>query len=117
MTTMTTPDIADSAVAALAALGQKTRLQVFQTLVEAGTDGLAAGAIADRLDVKQNTLSTHLNILERSGMVVRRREGRSLIYRPSFFGVRQLVAYLMHDCCKGHPAVCKPIAASLTATS
>jgi len=106
-------DTEDAAVAALAALGQKTRLQVFQTLVAAGTDGLAAGAIARTLDVKQNTLSSHLDILERSGMVVRRRVGRSLIYRPSFFGVRQLVAYLMHDCCKSHPAVCKPIAASL----
>lgn len=111
---MSTADLEDAAVSALAALGQKTRLQVFQTLVEAGAEGLAAGAIADKLAVKQNTLSTHLTILERSGMVVRRREGRSLIYRPSFFGVRQLVSYLMHDCCQSHPAVCKPIAASLT---
>ncbi len=110
---MNTPNLEDSAVAALSALGQKTRLQVFQILVEAGSEGLAAGAIADRLQVKQNTLSTHLNLLEQAGMVVRRREGRSLIYRPSFFGVRQLVAYLLHDCCQSHPAVCKPIAASL----
>jgi len=105
------------AVAALAALGQSTRLELFQTLVNAGAEGLSAGAIAQQLDVKQNTLSGHLGILERAGMITHRRSGRSLIYRPSFFGMRALLKFLVDDCCNNHPAVRKPLIAQLEQTS
>ena len=103
----------DQAVAALAALGQSTRLALFQTLVSAGAEGLSAGAIATELGVKQNTLSNHLSILERAGMIAHRRDGRSMIYRPSYFGMRALLKYLVQDCCDSHPAVCKPLLGQL----
>lgn len=105
------------AVAALAALGQATRLELFQTLVNAGAEGLSAGAIAQQLGVKQNTLSGHLSILERAGMIAHRRAGRSLIYRPSFFGMRALLKFLVDDCCNNHPAVCKPLLTQLENTT
>ena len=107
-------DEQQSAVAALAALGQSTRLALFQTLVKAGADGLSAGAIADKLGVKQNTLSSHLSSLERAGMIAHRRIGRSLIYRPSFFGMRSLLKFLVQECCDNHPAVTKPLLAQLS---
>jgi len=103
-----------AAVAALAALGQHTRLNLFQLLVAEGADGLSAGKIAERLGVRQNTLSAHLGILERAGMIAHRREGRSLIYRPSFFGMRSLVRFLVQDCCSSHPAVTKPLLKQLS---
>ncbi len=106
-------DEKQDAVAALAALGQSTRLALFQALVAAGAEGLSAGAIAAKLNVKQNTLSTHLSILERAGMIAHRRSGRSLIYRPSFFGIRSLLKFLVQDCCDNHPAVCKPLLTQL----
>ena len=110
-------DEQQDAVAALAALGQSTRLALFQTLVAAGAEGLSAGAIANQLDVKQNTLSTHLSILERAGMIAHRRDGRSLIYRPSYFGMRALLKFLVQDCCDNHPAVCKPLISQLSASA
>ena len=106
----------EDAVAALAALGQSTRLALFQTLVAASAEGLSAGAIADALNVKQNTLSSHLAILERAGMITHRRNGRSLIYRPSFFGMRSLLKFLVQNCCDSHPAVCKPLIKQLEVT-
>ena len=106
-------NVQTDAVAALAALGQGTRLELFQTLVNAGAEGLSAGAIAQQLDVRQNTLSGHLAILERAGMITHRRQGRSLIYRHSFFGMRTLLKFLVNDCCNNHPAVCKPLIAQL----
>jgi len=105
----TEPQEHAAAVAALAALGQSTRLRLFQVLVDAGAEGLAAGAIAEQLGVKQNTLSAHLSVLERAGMIAHRRAGRSLIYRPSFFGMRALLRYLVRDCCGEHAAVSKPL--------
>lgn len=105
--------VQQDAVAALAALGQSTRLELFQTLVNAGAEGLSAGAIAQQLGVRQNTLSGHLGILERAGMITHRRSGRSLIYRHSFFGMRTLLKFLVNDCCNNHPAVCKPLIAQL----
>lgn len=99
----------DAAVAALAALGQHTRLSIFQLLVAEGAEGLAAGRIAGELGVRQNTLSAHLSVLERAGMITHRRLGRSLVYRPSFFGMRGLLKFLVQDCCDGHPAVRKPL--------
>ncbi len=106
-------NVQTDAVAALAALGQSTRLELFQTLVNAGAEGLSAGAIARQLGVRQNTLSGHLGILERAGMITHRRSGRSLIYRHSFFGMRTLLKFLVTDCCNNHPAVCKPLIAQL----
>jgi DNA-binding transcriptional ArsR family regulator len=94
------------AVAALAALAQDSRLDVFRLLVQAGTDGLPAGQIAERLGVPGNTLSFHLNQLRHAGLVTFRREGRSLIYVAEYTSMNALLAYLTENCCQGDPTGC-----------
>jgi DNA-binding transcriptional ArsR family regulator len=94
------------ALAALAALGQPTRLEIFRLLMRREPRGLAAGAIADAIGCPHNTLSSHLSILARSGLVRGVRDGRSIIYRADIEGMRALVAFLITDCCDGHPEVC-----------
>src|SRR3954463_13974408 len=81
------------ALAALAALGQPTRLEIFRLLMRREPDGLAAGAIADAIGCPQNTLSSHLSILARSGLVRGTRNGKSIIYRADVEGMRALVAF------------------------
>src|SRR2546423_1535227 len=94
------------ALAALAALGQPTRLEIFRLLMRAEPDGLPAGAIADQIGCPHNTLSSHISILARSGLVRGTRDGRSIIYRADVEGIRALVAFLVTDCCDGHPELC-----------
>ncbi len=95
-----------SAVAALAALAQDTRLAVFRLLVEAGPNGLAAGVIASRLKVAPATLSFHLSQLERAGLLASRRNGRQILYAADIEGTRRLLAFLTEDCCGGRPELC-----------
>jgi ArsR family transcriptional regulator, arsenate/arsenite/antimonite-responsive transcriptional repressor len=94
------------ALAALAALGQPTRLEIFRLLMRREPDGLAAGAIADSVGCAHNTLSSHLSILARSGLIRGARDGRSIVYRADVEGMRALVAFLITDCCDGHPEIC-----------
>lgn len=98
-----------TALDALAALGQETRLDVFRLLVKSGQKGLTAGAISHALDVRPNTLSTHLGVLSRSGLVHASREGRSIIYSANLGGMQGLVTYLLQDCCGGNPELCAPL--------
>lgn len=105
----------EPALEAFAALSQETRLWVFRLLVQAGPDGLAAGEIADALGSRQNTMSSHLRILSTAGLVSNRRRGRSVIYTANYETVRELVLFLMEDCCAGNKAVCRPVAESLAA--
>ncbi|MGB8275528.1 MAG: metalloregulator ArsR/SmtB family transcription factor [Alphaproteobacteria bacterium] len=95
-----------SAVPALSALAQPTRLAAYRLLVEAGPDGLPAGVIAGRLSLAPPTLSFHLAQLERAGLVASRRAGRSIIYSANFGRMRQLVAFLTENCCGGDVAAC-----------
>jgi ArsR family transcriptional regulator, arsenate/arsenite/antimonite-responsive transcriptional repressor len=97
---------APHALAALAALGQPTRLAIFQHLMKAEPDGLAAGVIADKVGCPHNTLSSHLSILARSGLVRGARDGRSIIYRANVDTISALVGFLVDDCCDGHPELC-----------
>jgi DNA-binding transcriptional ArsR family regulator len=97
------------AIEALSALGQPTRLQVFRLLVKAGPEGLAAGAVAGALGVPANTMSTHLSLLVRAGLVGVRRDGRSMIYTVDQAGTRALLAFLVADCCGGRPEMCAPL--------
>ena len=97
---------APHALAALAALGQPTRLEIFRLLMRAEPDGLPAGSIADTIGCPHNTLSSHLSILARSGLVRGTRDGRSIIYRADVEGIRTLVGFLVTDCCDGHPELC-----------
>ena len=97
-----------STLEALAALGQETRLDVFRLLVQAGSNGMLAGEIADALDVRQNTLSTNLSILLSASLIHRQRQGRGIRYFADIDGIRALLAYLMEDCCGGQPELCQP---------
>ena len=94
------------AIAALAALAQESRLDVFRLLVQAGPDGLAAGQIGERLGLPSATLSFHLNQLKHAGLVTFRREGRSLIYVAEYAAMNGLLAYLTENCCQGDAAAC-----------
>src|SRR5262245_40023724 len=87
------------ALAALAALGQPTRIEIFRLLMRAEPDGLAAGTIAEQLGCPHNTLSSHLAILARSGLVRGTRDGRSIIYRADVEGIRAVIHFLVTDCC------------------
>jgi ArsR family transcriptional regulator, arsenate/arsenite/antimonite-responsive transcriptional repressor len=97
------------ALAALAALGQPTRLEIFRLLVRCAPNGLPAGTIAATINCPNNTLSSHLAILARAGLVRGTRDGRSISYRADLDGMRALVAFLLTDCCNGHPEICAPI--------
>jgi len=97
---------APHALAALAALGQPTRLGIFQLLMAAEPGGLPAGAVAEKIGCPHNTLSAHLGILARSGLVRGTRDGRSIIYRADVDAIRSLVGFLVNDCCGGHPEIC-----------
>lgn len=97
---------APHALTALAALGQPTRLEIFRILMRAEPGGLPAGSIADMIGCPHNTLSSHLSILARSGLIRGARDGRLIIYRADVEGIRALVAFLVTDCCDGHPVLC-----------
>ncbi|WP_281857613.1 ArsR/SmtB family transcription factor [Litoreibacter halocynthiae] len=97
------------ALDAFAALSQATRLDVFRLLVKAGDAGMPAGDIGDALDVRQNTMSTHLSVLTRSGLIRNTRDGRSIRYFVDMDGMRGLLAFLMEDCCGGCPDLCQPV--------
>lgn len=100
---------ASDAVQAFTALAQDTRLAVFRLLVEAGPSGIAAGEVARQLGVPHNTMSTHLAVLARAGLIASRRESRSVIYAADMSGVRALLDFLLSDCCKGRPEICAPL--------
>ena len=91
-----------------AALSQETRLAVVRLLVKAGDDGIAAGAIADEVGVSASNISFHLKELERSGLILQRREARSIIYAANYDVLRGLIGFLMEDCCGGRPEICAP---------
>lgn len=97
------------AVDALSALAHGHRLAVFRLLVRAGADGMPAGEIAREIGVLPNTLSTHLTILGHAGLVHSRREGRSVIYSANYDGMRDLLGFLVSDCCAGRPEICAPL--------
>jgi DNA-binding transcriptional ArsR family regulator len=89
------------AVDALAALAQTSRLEIYRLLVEAGPQGMPAGAIGEQLGVPPATLSFHLAHLVRAGLAASRPEGRYVIYRADFRAMRELVGFLTENCCKG----------------
>jgi len=100
------------AIAALAALAQDNRLDVFRLLVQAGPDGMSAGAIAEALDLPPNTLTFHFDRLRMAGLATVRRDGRSMIYAAQFETMNSLLGFLTDNCCGGAPcapaATCKP---------
>lgn len=96
-----------AALAALAALAQETRLEVFRLLVTIGPEGLPAGVIAERLKVLPSSLTFHLNLLHRAGLLSQTRRSRQLIYAAEYGAMTDLLAYLTENCC-GTGANCAP---------
>jgi len=97
------------ALAALAALAQDNRLDVYRLLVEAGPDGMPAGGVADALKLAPNTLTFHFDRLREAGLVTVRRDGRSMIYAARFDTMNALLGYLTENCCQGQAGQCLPI--------
>ncbi len=107
----------EQAILALSALAQPTRLDAFRALVRAGPEGIPAGKLATKLGVPQNTLSTHLSILQRAGLVSSERQSREVLYRPELERVRTLTLFLLKDCCGGRAELCAPLIQDLTSKS
>lgn len=103
----------ESSLTALSALAQSTRLDVFRLLVKHEPDGLPAGEVARLLRVPVNTMSTHLGILQRGGLIRSERQSRSIIYRANLGALRELVLFLLKDCCGGNEELCAPLIAEL----
>jgi DNA-binding transcriptional ArsR family regulator len=103
----------ESAILALAALAQPTRLEVFRLLVRHEPQGRPAGEIAEAVGVPANTLSSHLAVLARAGLVTSERRSRSIIYRANLEALRFLVLFLLKDCCGGRADICAPLLAEL----
>jgi DNA-binding transcriptional ArsR family regulator len=104
----------EQAILAFAALAQPTRLDAFRLLMEHEPHGLPAGEVARRMDVPHNTMSTHLAILTRAGLIEAERQSRSIIYRANLDAVRALAGFLVKDCCGGRPEICAPLIADLS---
>src|SRR5215472_7637717 len=96
------------ALAALAALAQDNRLDVFRLLVQAGQEGMSAGAVADALKLAPNTLTFHFDRLREAGLVTVQRDGRSMIYAARYDTMNGLLGYLTENCCRGHADQCAP---------
>lgn len=103
------------AVAALSALAQESRLAMFRLLVQAGPDGMAAGEVAEALDLAPNTLTFHFDRMRMAGLVTVRREGRSMIYGARYDVMNQLLGYLTENCCQGRE--CAPTRRRIPAPS
>jgi ArsR family transcriptional regulator, arsenate/arsenite/antimonite-responsive transcriptional repressor len=103
------------ALAGLSALAQESRLKVFRLLIQQGPEGMAAGDIASKLKLPNNTLSSHLGILSRAHLVSPRKKGRSIIYSIDLVGTRDLLSFLVEDCCGGKREICQPLIASALA--
>jgi len=105
------------AISTLAALAQPTRLAIFRLLIKNEPVGITAGVIAETIGAPHNTLSSHLAILVRSGLLRSSREGRSIIYRADVEGMRSLISFLVDDCCDGHPELCNLLGLTTGASS
>jgi ArsR family transcriptional regulator len=103
----------EDAILALAALAQPTRLEVFRLLVKHEPEGLAAGDIAKALAVPQNTMSSHLAVLSRAGLLSAQRFSRSIVYRADLARFQAVMLFMLRDCCGGRPEICAPLIESL----
>jgi ArsR family transcriptional regulator len=104
----------DSAITTLAALAQSTRVAVFRLLVTHEPNGLPAGEVARQISVPHNTMSAHLGVLTRAGLVKAERHSRSITYRANLDRMREVMSFLVADCCGGDPELCAPLIDSLS---
>ena len=105
----------NTAIGAFAALSQESRLEALKLLVKTGPNGKPAGAIAEALSIPPPTMSFHLKEMERAGLILSRKEGRSVIYAADYGGIRDLVDFLLADCCQGDRRLCGPYVIKETA--
>ncbi|MCH4091129.1 ArsR/SmtB family transcription factor [Acetobacter sp.] len=103
-----------SALAVLSALSQSTRLEIFRLLVRHEPDGLPTGEVARYLDVPQNTILAHLAALTRAVLLTSQRHSRLVVYRACLPRLRDLMLFLIRDCCAGSPELCAPLVANLS---
>jgi len=103
---------ADRVIRALSALAQEHRLAAFRLLVQAGEQGVAAGVLAEKLDVPASSMSFHLAQLANAGLATQRRESRSIIYSADYAAMNGLMGYLTENCCGGVPCSEDPAFAS-----
>ena len=94
-------------------MSQETRLKALRLLVRHEPEGLPAGEITRRLDVPQNTMSTHLAVLTRAGFLQSERHSRSIVYRADLNCLREMMLFLVKECCEGRADFCKPLIAAL----
>jgi ArsR family transcriptional regulator len=104
----------EGTILVLAALAQPTRLEAFRLLVRHEPEGLAAGDIARALAVPQNTMSSHLSVLSRAGLISAQRFSRSIVYRAELSRLRAVMLFVLRDCCDGRPEICAPLVEDLT---
>jgi len=97
-----------SAVTALAALAQSSRLAVFRHLVQRGHAGASPGEISGQLEIPGATLSFHLKALQHAGLIASEKSGRTICYRANFLAMQGLLDYLTENCCAGDAAACAP---------
>jgi DNA-binding transcriptional ArsR family regulator len=102
------------AIAAFAALGQITRLETFRCLVRKEPEGVPAGELARLMSVPQNTMSAHLAVLSRAGLIRGERQSRTILYRADLDRIGALVSFLLQDCCDGRPDICAPLLSQVT---
>ena len=107
----------NDAIEVLVALGQATRLEAFRLIMRHEHDGPPAGEVARLLEVPQNTMSTHLAVLARAGLISSERYSRSIVYRAEIDKMREIASFLVNDCCGGRPELCEPLVAELTSSS
>ncbi|MEM6414918.1 MAG: helix-turn-helix transcriptional regulator [Pseudomonadota bacterium] len=93
----------------LSALSHEGRLALFRHLVQAGPDGIAAGNLAEAVGANFTTVSAQLSVLANSGLVTSEREGRSIRYIADYGAIRDVIAFLMEDCCRGRPEILAPL--------
>ncbi len=103
----------EETILALAALAQPTRLEAFRLLVRHEPEGLSAGDVARTLGVPQNTMSSHLSVLSRAGLISAQRFSRSIVYRAELSRLREVMLFVLRDCCDGRPEICAPLVEDL----
>lgn len=101
------------AIDAFSALAHETRLTVFRLLIKEGEQGLSAGIIAQQLEVQPSTLTAHLHILRRAGLIQSTRQKQKILYSADISGTRDLLRFLTQECCEGRPEICAELSASV----
>ena len=101
------------AIDAFSALAHETRLTVFRLLIKEGENGLSAGIIAQQLKVQPSTLTAHLHILRRAGLIQSTRQKQKIVYSADIPGTRDLLRFLTQECCEGRPEICAELSASV----